>query len=75
MFGVFLRAHTEGRPAGIGHPTMLFGQLFFKERVVNRARERNIDNSTEMNMAHFGLIKEELPSSEPVQMHGYMRPR
>lgn len=45
MFDTRVAVDVEGGPAGIRNPAVLLGEMALQQKVVNRARKRNVDVS------------------------------
>lgn len=71
---VLLPAQMKGDPSGIGNPTVLLGKAVGKERVVNRAREWDVESPVPVEVTDFGFPEAKLSRSKLVGMYGHFRP-
>ena len=70
MFDVTVAMDVEGSPAGVRNPTVLFGEMAPKQKIMKRARKRDVDVSPEVDMTDFRLTEAIFPRREPMRMHG-----
>jgi hypothetical protein len=54
---------------------MFFSKAFGKQRVTNRARERNVDDPAFVQMADFRVCEAELAASKAMRVDGNLWPR
>ena len=53
---------------------MLLGQTVSQERIMNRARERYVHDSSRVNMSDFGAAQAEFPAAKTVRVSCNIRP-
>jgi hypothetical protein len=75
MFDATVAMDVEGGPAGVRNPTVLFGEMAPKQKIMKRARKWDVDVSPEVDMTDFRLNEAIFPRCEPMGMYGNPRPR
>jgi hypothetical protein len=70
MFDVTVAMDVEGSPAGVRNPTVLLGEMAPKQKIMKRARKRDVDISPEVDMTDFRLTEAIFTRREPMGMHG-----
>lgn len=75
MRKVVFAADSEGSPAGIGNPMMLFRESVGQERIPNRLWKWDVDDATEMEMSNLRLIEPEFDAPESMGMSRGVGPR
>lgn len=71
---ILFLSYAKADPAGVWHPVVLVGKVFFEERVTDGARKRDIHDAACMYMPDFGVSELELAPAEAVRVNGDARP-
>lgn len=74
MRQVLLAADAEGNPAGIWNPVVLDSQTIGQQRVMDRSRKGNVNNTVAVDMANFGAAYKEFNASETMWVRGDVSP-
>jgi hypothetical protein len=70
MGNITVAADMKGNPAGIGHPTMLFGEALAQGLISKCAGERDVDRSATVDVPNLRMPKAKFSSSETMRVGG-----
>lgn len=62
-------SYTKADPARVWNPVVLFGKVFFEERIADDTWKRDIHDAPRMHMPDFGFSELELAASEAVRVN------